>query len=65
MYRIIASRYTLEGVSYLGYGIKGMKREIEDITTDYARLAVLVKLCNELVLDPIHLEDVVEDFLSK
>ncbi len=63
MYRVIGRQYVFEGTRYLGYGISCPCREIEDITTDYYRLARLVKLCNELQLDPVHLDDVVEDFL--
>ncbi len=65
MYRIIARQYMFQGICYLGYGISCPYREMEDITTDYYRLFRLVKLCNELELDPIHLDDVVEDFLSE
>ena len=64
MYRVIARKYALEGMCYLGYGISCPYREIADITTDYHRLSHLVTLCNELELDPIHLDDIVEDFLS-
>ncbi len=65
MYRVIVRKYTLEGNCYLGYGIECPDRNVEDITTDYRRLAALVKLWNELELDPIHINNVVEDFLSE
>lgn len=38
--------------------------KIEDITTSKYELCTLVQLCNDLSLDPIHIYDVVEDFLS-
>lgn len=37
---------------------------IQDITTDRARLAVLVQKCNSSELSLIHLHDVIEDFLT-
>ncbi len=36
---------------------------VGDVTDDREALEELVRKCNELQLDPIHLEDVVEDFL--
>ena len=49
------------------YGIeiwKGEKIEkaLVDISTNRARVSLLVNLCNELDLDPIHIYDVIEDF---
>lgn len=38
-------------------------RVIPDVSLDEASVRELVRLCNELELDPIHLDDVVEDFL--
>ncbi len=38
---------------------------ISDITVDYAKISALVALCNQLELSPIHLRDVVEDFLAE
>ena len=37
---------------------------VHDITSDRSRLENLVQRCNDLDLSPIHLEDVVEDFLE-
>lgn len=47
------------------YGIIVMKKikEIKGITTDKEKLTQLINLCNQLELDPIHLKDVVCDFL--
>ena len=38
--------------------------KLHDITSDKKALAELVSLCNRLQLSPIHLHDVVEDFLA-
>lgn len=37
---------------------------IHDITTDRNALTTLVTQCNRLKLSPIHLRDIVEDFLE-
>lgn len=37
---------------------------IHDICRDLAAINQLVELCNQLHLDPIHLQDVVDDFLA-
>ena len=38
--------------------------KLHDITSDKNALAELVELCNRLQLSPIHLHDVIEDFLT-
>lgn len=38
--------------------------KLHDITSDKDALAELVDLCNRLQLSPIHLHDVIEDFLT-
>ncbi len=38
---------------------------VSDITVDYEKISALVSLCNQLELSPIHLWDVVEDFLAE
>lgn len=37
---------------------------IRDITSDKARLAALVRKCNELQLSLVHLYDVIEDLIT-
>ena len=39
-------------------------KAIPDLSTDRMAVEKLVGLCNDLQLDPIHLDDVVEDFLT-
>ncbi len=67
MYYLIKDTYTLEGEAHIGYGIgcSDSKRSstFEDLTTDQNRADTLIEQCNKLHLSPIHLEDVVEDFL--
>ena len=37
---------------------------VYEICQDFAAITRLVELCNQLRLDPIHLQDVVDDFLA-
>jgi len=56
--------------SYVAYGLDVLDEThtcistIRDITTDKAALAHLVELCNSLQLSPVHIHDVVEDFVE-
>ena len=49
----------------LSYGIKysGNGQRIDDLSFDKQRVQDLVDLCNQLQLDPVHLFDVVDDFM--
>ena len=38
---------------------------IQDITTDKNALNKLINLCNSLELSPLHIRDVIEDFLVR
>lgn len=38
-------------------------RQISDITTDEIAIRQLIQKCNQLRLSPLHLKDVVDDFL--
>lgn len=37
---------------------------VHDICQDHTAIKQLAELCNQLQLDPIHLQDVVDDFLA-
>ena len=65
-YSLIKGSYLIDGESHIGYGIsytENSEVSFEDLTLNPITVAKLVKLCNELDLSPIHLKDVVEDFL--
>ena len=65
-YSLMRGIYLIDGDSYVGYGIgytENSTLSFEDLALDPIVVAKLVKLCNELDLSPIHLKDVVEDFL--
>ena len=47
-----------------GDGTATIVASVHDITSDKSRLTELVHQCNRLGLSLIHLDDVIEDFLS-
>ncbi len=74
-YGLVEERYVLNGLARTSYGIAAFAdadvdgtatviAAIHDITSDKLGLAALICKCNDLELSPIHLQDVVEDFLS-
>lgn len=75
-YGITEEIYTLNGKSRKSYGIAvyadseedgstTILTSVRDITSERERLADLVHKCNLLELSPIHLDDVIEDFLTE
>lgn len=57
-----------DGNGYVSYGISIRSVEdelafVSDISTDFDKVRQLADLCTEQELDPIHLNDVIEDFL--
>lgn len=45
-------------------GVTTILESISDISTDIEPIERLVEICNNLQLDPIHLQDVVTDFFA-
>ena len=70
-YILIAEEITNEDIgTYTSYGIELRYGEeivvrISDVDTDREGVENLCKLCNDLKLSPIHLREVVEDYLDK
>ena len=64
-YFLIVNTYVVEDQSHIGYGIGCCVNNsaFEDMSTDPIAIENLINLCNKLKLSPLHLEDVVEDFL--
>ena len=70
-YFLTEGEYIIDGNSHLGYGIRLVDKSnltsdgvtYNDISTNKERVGRLVFLCNELKLYPVHLKDVIEDFL--
>ena len=61
----MVNTYIVEEQSHIGYGIgcHADNSAFEDISMDQLSITKLISLCNKLKLSPVHLEDVVEDFL--
>ncbi len=65
MYKLVSKRETVEGKEYVVYGIKYNDEYcFEDISTDEKPVKELADNCNKFSLDPVHLKDVIEDFLN-
>lgn len=69
-YELTKGRYIIEGKFHTGYGIalkaSGIYDAVcfSDITTNREKAEKIIALCNELQLSPIHLQEVVCDFMS-
>jgi len=72
-YLIICSTKVLKQKSYPTYGIAAVIRQegctcikqiFWDVCTDFRKVEKLAQTCNDLMLDPLHLSDVIYDFLS-
>lgn len=67
-YFLITGTYVVEESKHMGYGI-GYRADkdilcFEDVTTNRNAIQHLIKQCNDLKLSPIHLADVIQDFIS-
>ncbi len=59
-----------DGEKYVTYGLRVMRGDneialISDISTNYEDIRRLAETCTRDGLDPIHINDVVEDFLAR
>ena len=69
VYSLVESECETDGYSYKGYGLRVQNTRTNDahiyldISTNRDDIDKLVRLCNELRLDIIHVEDVIEDAL--
>ena len=67
-YSLIQGIYTIDSNDHIGYGIAYKAHDkiiaFEDISLNLEKLSTLVNLCNSLMLSPLHLSDVVNDFLA-
>lgn len=67
-YVIIQGLYSIDRNAHIGYVVGCAENSdlfFEDITTSLELAEKLVRLCNQSDLSPIHLKDVVEDFLTE
>lgn len=67
-YILIKGVYLIDADEHIGYGIMYCDRRntvsFEDISMNEKKVSSLVDVCNSLGLSPIHLSDIVDDFLS-
>ncbi len=70
-YRIHEGNYSVENSCYVGYGIvirdAVSRREllcIKDISLSKKKISALIKRCNRLRLSPLHIYEVIDDFLQ-
>ena len=64
MYVINQSTITDEnGQQHTTYGISYNDTTVKDISINKAKVENLISLCNKLDLSPIHIYDVIDDFL--
>ena len=47
----------------LSYGISFGEKQIKDISVNKTKIETLINLCNKNNLSPIHIYDVIDDFL--
>ena len=70
VYTLVESVCDTEGHTYKSYGICVINKETNealtyyDVSLDKGEIERLAMLCNELKLDPIHIEDVIEDLIA-
>ncbi len=64
MYEICESIISTEDKTVKTYGLRYGSVKIEDISTDKERVSELVKALNKNDLSPIHIFDVIDDFLE-
>ena len=64
LYKICKSTKEIEGKIYTVFGIECEKIRIDDVSSDCIRVIRLVELANALSLSPVHIKDVVIDFLE-
>ena len=72
-YVLLTQHYTYNQITRINYGIGLIDKNdpegvlidaVTDLSTNKNEVLHLIKLCNRLSLDPIHLRDIVNDFLT-
>ena len=75
-YGITEETYSFSDIARTWYGVAAYAEAekegtacvveiVHDVSDDRRRLGALVDLCNLLELDPIHVADIVDDFLAQ
>ena len=67
-YLLTQGIYMIGPKEHIGYGISYRSQEetiaFEDLSLDFKKVSSLIAICNSLELSPLHLWDVVNDFLA-
>jgi len=58
-------KYTTYGIKVTSNNSAFASEFISDVTLSKKKLSGLVRKCNSLQLHPVHLRDVIDDFLAK
>ena len=45
-------------------GVISVLKSVSDVSSDFSEVENLVNVCNSKELDPIHIEDIINDFLA-
>lgn len=61
-YELVESNCILDGEEHIGYGVKCDDMCLLDVTTKRDKMVKYIDLFNKNELDPIHLNEVIEDF---
>ena len=64
MYQMIKGTYCLDGKTYDSFGIQCDEITICDISLNRESIEALVAVCNCETLSPIHLPEIVENYLA-
>ena len=64
-YKVIEDKINIEGKSFITYGISYNDIIIHDISIRKDKIDKLIKRCNNYKLDPIHIYDIIDDFLAE
>lgn len=68
-YSLFEETLTLDRTTYLSYGVAIFEddiiiRKINDVSVDYISVNKLIALCNDEQLEPIHIDEIIDDYLQ-
>lgn len=65
-YELITTTIVREEIgAYIGYGIRYGEHAVTDISLDRAKIENLIERMNSDELSPLHMMDIIEDFLAE
>ena len=65
-YELVTTTIVHEEIgSYIGYGIRYGEHTVTDISLDRAKIENLIERMNSDELSPLHMMDIIEDFLAE